>query len=152
MSLKFKETQFQTFLLYTHYRNTYQQGSKLLQSEHFKNREWMFQYSKVNCRPDYKLITVDVLRVLCVTKTAYLFVQSWFLYIILPNTYNAYFIFLYSHSLYFKIKIVETSYIVLCCCCFLAREFWWIKGETALEQLCYINAKQQTQLCLIEKA
>jgi len=28
-----------TFLLNTHYRNTYQEGSKLLQTEHFENRE-----------------------------------------------------------------------------------------------------------------
>jgi len=37
--LDIKEKHNSTFLLYTHYRNTYQQGSKLLQTKTFKNRE-----------------------------------------------------------------------------------------------------------------
>jgi len=39
MSLTLKETQLQTVLLYTYYKNTYQQGSKLLQTFNFGNRE-----------------------------------------------------------------------------------------------------------------
>jgi len=37
--LSLRKTQFQTCLLYTHCRNTYQQEGELLQTSHFENRE-----------------------------------------------------------------------------------------------------------------
>jgi len=45
LSLTFKEnTSLNCFTLYTHYSNTYQQGSKLLQTFNLKNMEFVWKH------------------------------------------------------------------------------------------------------------
>ena len=56
LSLTLKKKTIQTVLLYTYCRNTYQQGSKHLQTYNFENRKYLFtvfHHSEESCESNH---------------------------------------------------------------------------------------------------